>query len=115
MAVRDEWAVHPRGDTATVSLADIPLLLEAFFDLEPGSIGPKHPYVWWKRSRDNLDISVPMPRPVSKVGNSHGWTQDAILHWYAAWKGLKVPVCPEAGDRVDSHGRTIPSRHRRGF
>lgn len=109
--IGEEWAVSPDPD-AIVTLRDFSALLEAFFDLPRGSVPQTAPYVWWKRSRDNLDISVPMPQAEVYLAEKAGWTQAAIIHWYAAWKRLEVPVCREAGDRVNSRGTTIPSKWR---
>lgn len=103
------------GEHTLVPLYRVPALLEAFFDLEVGTIDVTHVYVWWDRSKRNIDIAVPMPAPEVTVGRSNAWRQDAIIHWYAAWKDLDVPWCREAGDRIDSRGHDIPSMYRTWF
>lgn len=74
------------------------------------------PYIWWDRSKRNRDISLPMPHPALVVGEGRSgrsfWTQEAILHWYGAWKGIEVPRGIAAGDRVDGRGREYPSEYR---
>lgn len=88
-----------------VSLSEVPALLEAFFDLPEDSIRKETVYVWWDRSVNNRGIRIPMPTPKARLANTHLWEQQQIIHWYAAWKGLDVRECPEAGDRIDRNGR----------
>jgi hypothetical protein len=110
-----EWVVGPDGTTHVVTLAEVPVLLETFFDLKSGSIPKAHVYVWWNRSKNNLEIALPMPSPVDRFGQTSVWRQDSILHWYAAWKGLSVPTCREAGDGTDRRGVSVPSPFRTMF
>lgn len=98
-----------------VSIAEIADLLNAFFKPDP-PVGQATPYIWWHRSKANLDISLPMPRPSMVLGRTGAerpyWFQEALLHWYGAWRGIEVPVSLAAGDRHDTNGRLFMSEYR---
>jgi len=107
--------IHVSDDPHTlVSLSRVAALVSEFFDLED-PVEYDTPFVWWDRSKKNLGIALPMPEPVSYVGNeSRGplWHQEQIVHWFGEWRDLNVPHCREAGDRVTNRGATIPSSYR---
>ena len=97
-----------------VTLGEIGDLLTEFFDGE--FVSQPTPYIWWHRSKVNTDISLPMPQPNMMLGRAGAerplWTQEALLHWYGAWRGIDVPRGRPAGDRVDTRGHEVPSEYR---
>ena len=97
-------------------LGDIAGVVNEYFKLEDDAVNDATPYIWWDRSKKNIDISLPMPNPTLTVGFGRSsksfWSQEVVLHWYGAWRGLKVPVGVPAGDRVNSRGRRIYSKYR---
>lgn len=103
-----------------VSLSEMAGLFNEFFNLDDGDHGNRisepTPYIWWHRSKSNVDISLPMPRPSMVLGRSGAerpfWFQEVLLHWYGAWRGIEVPVCGPAGDKVNLKGRRILSEYR---
>ena len=99
-------------------LSQISGAINEWFDLpDDEAISEATPYIWWDRSKKNRDISLPMPKPALVLGGEgrgtkNLWTQDSILHWYGAWRGIEVPRGRPAGDRVDMRGRDTPSEYR---
>ena len=92
-------------------------LLNEFFDLgDEDRIAQNLPSMWWYRSRNNKDISHPMPKADMMVGRRKVplWKQAKILHWFGEWQEMEVPWCREAGDRSDMRGRDYPSEFRGG-
>jgi len=98
-----------------VMLSEISGVVNEWFSLADGAaVSPDTPFIWWHRSKENQDISLPMPEPVLTLGKQGrpAWTQEGILHWYGAWRGIEVPRGRPAGDKVDMRGRDTPSEYR---
>ncbi len=109
-------AISPNPDNL-ITTSQIADLVNEFFDLaDDDCISQNTPHMWWYRSRNNMDIGFPMPAADATIGRNHAplWKQANIVHWFAAWRDLTVPVCQEAGDRVDMRGREYPSQYRTG-
>ena len=98
-----------------VSTSQVADLLNEFFDLDDDSlISQDTPHMWWYRSKQNKDISHPMPAANLTVGRRSVplWKQANIIHWYATWQEIEVPWGAEVGDRIDMKGREYPSEFR---
>lgn len=135
-----EWSDIISDDPHTIiSLSRVAAIVNEFFHLDDDDmISRDTPFVWWDRSKRNIGISHPMPKPIGYVtsdatadvasevdardtsddtGNgprARGplWHQDQIVHWFGQWKDLDIPECQQAGDRVSNRGHPIPSPHR---
>ena len=99
-----------------VSLSRVSEVVNEFFDLHDDDvIAYDTPFVWWDRSKRNIGIELPMPEPMSYVGNNKRgplWYQEQIIQWFGAWRELEVVECVEAGDRISSRGHRIYSEYR---
>ena len=109
--------IYVSSDPKTlIGLSRLPDLVTEFFDLDLED-RPSYdaPFVWWQRSKANEHIAVPMPEPVTfAAANGRGplWHQEQLIHWFGMWRGLDVPVCIEAGDKLSARGRRTYSPHR---
>jgi len=99
-----------------VSLSRVSSVVNEFFHLDvDDQVKYDTPFVWWDRSKRNIDIANPMPVPVAFTSaNDRGplWHQDQIVHWFGQWRRLPVPECSQAGDKVSRRGHFVPSPHR---
>jgi len=79
-----------------VTLSELADLINSTFRLSgDDAIGQSTPVLWWSRSRNNLNISLPMPEPdeilQTRSRSYPRWSPRRIVNWYGEWKDLEVP------------------------